>query len=123
LFWKPAPKGKSRHDGAPGEEERRVQDRHREAQEQTLLAVVAALYSKRVVTASVSGLSAVPFGACAAAGIFAWDAVLVWTMRRLGHAFPRGLLQWIVRGMGLFLIGLGVWSGVDFVRYFARHGS
>jgi hypothetical protein len=40
-------------------------------------------------------------------------------MRRYGERFPRGLLTWIVRAMGLGLIGIGLWSGIDFIRYFA----
>lgn len=84
----------------------------------TLLATwttaVAFLYSRRLV--AFSGLLALPFGAAAGAGVASWQMMLVGLLRRYESRFPRHVLTWVVRGMGLLLLVGGVLTGIDFVR-------
>jgi len=84
----------------------------------TWSAAVAFLYSKGLK--EPLSLYALPFGVCAAAGVGAWFVVLVWLLRRYGGMLPKGLLTWMIRGMGLVLVGLGVWSGVQLVQWIER---
>jgi threonine/homoserine/homoserine lactone efflux protein len=63
---------------------------------------------------------AVPWGIAAAAGVTAWFFVLVWLVRRLHGRLPGRVIVWIVRTMGLALIGLSVWSGIEFVKYITK---
>ncbi len=81
----------------------------------TWSAVTTFLYSKQLF--EMTGLLAIPFGACAAGGIMLWAFMMVALMRRFREHFPRSLLTWMVRGMGIVLIGIGVWSGAELVRY------
>lgn len=84
----------------------------------TLLATwttaVAFLYSRQLV--AFSGLLALPFGAAAGAGVASWQTVLVGLLRRYESRFPRHVLTWVVRAMGLVLLAGGVLAGLDFVR-------
>jgi threonine/homoserine/homoserine lactone efflux protein len=81
----------------------------------TWSAAVAFLYSKGLD--GQASLVAVPFGACAAAGVALWIACLVALLERYGGRLPHGALTWVVRVMGLGLVGLGVWSCVQFVEW------
>jgi threonine/homoserine/homoserine lactone efflux protein len=80
-------------------------------------AVTTFLYSKQLVR--FTGLLAVPFGACAAAGIALWGLMTVALLKRYRHAVPNGVITWVVRGMGVVLICGAVWSGVELARYVA----
>jgi threonine/homoserine/homoserine lactone efflux protein len=60
---------------------------------------------------------AIPFGLCVAGGVAAWFFSLVALLRANEKRLPEGALTWAVRGMGVLLVGLGVWSGLDFVRW------
>jgi threonine/homoserine/homoserine lactone efflux protein len=73
------------------------------------------LYSKRWFDMSAG--MAVPFGAAAAAGVGCWNALVVWGLDRYKHKFPRHAIAWFVRGMGVVLVVLAVWSGIELVRY------
>jgi threonine/homoserine/homoserine lactone efflux protein len=78
-------------------------------------AAVAFLYSKGLHVDSPLG--AIPFGLSAAAGIAGWFALLVLILRRLEGKFPSRVLTWTIRTLGVALIGLGVWSGVQLVQW------
>lgn len=78
----------------------------------TWSAAVAWLYSKELAPSSASWMAA-PFGASAAAGVGVWFVVLVVLIRRYRGRFRQRILQWVVRAMGLALIGLSVWSAVQ----------
>ncbi len=78
-------------------------------------ASVAFLYSKGL--GGTSSLEAVPFGLCAGAGVALWNVVLVRILRKYGGRMPRAAITWTVRGLGLALVGLGVWSGVQLVGW------
>jgi threonine/homoserine/homoserine lactone efflux protein len=80
--------------------------------------VTTALYSRQLVT--MTGWLALPFGVAAAGGVAAWFAILIRVVRRYGKSFPAGVVMWTVRGMGLLLVAVGVWSGVDLVRHLLR---
>ncbi|AKT40255.1 LysE family translocator [Chondromyces crocatus] len=84
----------------------------------TLLATwstaVAYLYSRQIVP--FTELEAIPFGLAAAAGVAAWEVLLVALLRRYEARFPRRALAWLIRGMGLLLLVMAVTAGVDFVR-------
>jgi threonine/homoserine/homoserine lactone efflux protein len=81
----------------------------------TWSAVTTFLYSKQLV--AMTALLAIPFGGFAAGGIMLWAFMMVALMRTFRERFPKGLLTWIVRGMGVVLIGVGLWSGAELVRY------
>ena len=76
-------------------------------------AVTTFLYSRELVR--FTGLLAVPFGLFAAAGIATWGLMAVALLKRF--QLPRGTLTWIVRGMGVLMIGIGVGSAVQLGRY------
>ncbi|HEY3821139.1 MAG TPA: LysE family transporter [Polyangiaceae bacterium] len=81
----------------------------------TWSAAVAFLYSKGLGVSS--GLVAVPFGACAGAGIAGWFAILVMILRRFEGKLPIAVLTWTIRVLGVALVGLGVWSAVQLVQW------
>jgi len=84
----------------------------------TWSAVTTALYARQIVT--MSGWLAFPFGIAAGAGGAAWFALLVKLMRRYGKSIPERAIKWIVRGMGVVLVVVAVWSGVDLVHHLLR---
>jgi len=57
---------------------------------------------------------------CAAAGIASWFVVLVGLLRRYQGKVRRELLSLTVRGLGLILFGVGVFSGVRFASWLAQ---
>jgi threonine/homoserine/homoserine lactone efflux protein len=81
----------------------------------TWSAVVAAIYARQLVR--LDPLLAIPFGVFGAAGVAGWNAVLVRILEKLGGKVPEKLLTWVVRGMGLLLLTIGVWSAVGLVLY------
>lgn len=81
----------------------------------TWTAAVAFLYSKGL--GEVSLWAAIPFGICAGVGVGGWFAVLVALLRKFEGRMPRRALTWVVRTLGVALAGLGVWSGVQLVRW------
>jgi threonine/homoserine/homoserine lactone efflux protein len=81
----------------------------------TWSAAVAFLYSKGLD--GQSPLAALPFGACAAAGVALWIVSLVALLERYGGRLPRGAMTLVVRVMGLGLVGLGAWSWVQLVEW------
>jgi threonine/homoserine/homoserine lactone efflux protein len=78
-------------------------------------AVTTFLYARQLV--QFTGLLAIPFGLFAAAGIGAWGLLTVALMKRFRNQLPRAALTWVVRSMGVVLIGVGAWSGVELGRY------
>jgi threonine/homoserine/homoserine lactone efflux protein len=78
-------------------------------------AVTTFLYSRQLVR--FTGLLAIPFGVFAAAGIAVWGLTTVLLLKRFKNNVPRASLTWLVRSMGVVLIGVGVWSGVELGRY------
>ena len=89
-----------------------------EVQRQNLLvtwsAVATGIYSRQIVT--MTSLLAVPFGLAAATGITGWNLVLVSLLRRYRDRFPKALLKWFIRGMGMLLMLIALWSGISLVR-------
>jgi threonine/homoserine/homoserine lactone efflux protein len=81
-------------------------------------AVTTFLYARQLV--HFTGLLAVPFGAFAAAGIAAWGLLTVALLKRFRNELPRAALTWVVRGMGVLLVGAGVWSAVELGEYVAH---
>ncbi|MGH7297195.1 MAG: LysE family translocator [Polyangiaceae bacterium] len=81
-------------------------------------AAVAFLYSKGLGVSHP--LAAIPFGACAASGIVGWFAMLVALMRRLEGRLPARALTWTIRALGIALVGLGAWSGVQLAQWLQR---
>lgn len=86
----------------------------------TWSAATTAIYSRQIVR--MTGLMAIPFGVAAAAGIVAWNALLVQLMKRFEDKFPKRWIGWVIRGMGLVLIAIAIWSAVDLVRHLRGHG-
>jgi threonine/homoserine/homoserine lactone efflux protein len=78
-------------------------------------AVTTFLYARQLVT--FTPLLAVPFGVCAAAGIGVWGLTVVALLERFRHQLPRATLTWVVRSMGIVLIGVGLWSGIELGIY------
>jgi hypothetical protein len=83
----------------------------------TWSAAVAALYSRGLKEPSPA--YAIPFGLCAATGISGWFFTLAVLFRRFGGKLPETLITWVIRGMGLVLVVLALWSGVKLVYSFA----
>jgi threonine/homoserine/homoserine lactone efflux protein len=81
----------------------------------TWTGAVAFLYSKGL--GEVSAWAAIPFGVCAGVGVGGWFVVLVALLRAYGSKMSRSVLTWAVRVLGLALVVLGVWSGVQLVRW------
>ena len=81
----------------------------------TWSAAVAFLYSKGLGVASP--LAAIPFGLCAGAGIGAWFAILVAVLRRFEGKIHVSVLTWIIRTLGVGLVVLGVWAGVELAQW------
>jgi threonine/homoserine/homoserine lactone efflux protein len=82
-------------------------------------AAVAFLYSKGLT--GMPDIVAVPFGACAGLGVAGWVATLVAILRKYEGKVPRKVLMWTVRALGMALIGLGIWSGVQLATWLG-HG-
>jgi threonine/homoserine/homoserine lactone efflux protein len=61
-------------------------------------------------------LLALPFGASAAAGIICWYAVLLALMTRYHSRLPQRFVTLFIRGMGVVLIGIALWTGFGVVR-------
>lgn len=80
----------------------------------TWSAVVALAYSRGL--GGQPALVCVPFGACAAAGVAGWVSSFVPLLRAGDGKLPRAATTWLVRAIGLALIGLGAWSGVQLAR-------
>lgn len=85
----------------------------------TWSAAVAFLYSKGLGKGldTPSGLAALLFGVSAGAGVAAWFGALVAVLRRLEGKLPEHALTWTVRVLGVALLGLGAWSGVQLVAW------
>jgi threonine/homoserine/homoserine lactone efflux protein len=77
-------------------------------------AAVALLYARGLKDPSPA--YAIPFGACAMAGVGGWFVTLAALLRRYEGKVPREGIKWFVRVMGAVLVVLGVWSGVQLVR-------
>jgi threonine/homoserine/homoserine lactone efflux protein len=85
----------------------------------TWSAAVAFLYSKGL--GESSALAAIPFGLCAATGITLWFAILVAILRKFEGRLPLSFLTWTIRVLGLALVALGIWSGVQLVQWLHRN--
>jgi threonine/homoserine/homoserine lactone efflux protein len=80
--------------------------------------VAAFLYSKGLGVSS--SFAAFPFSVSVGAGIGVWFTLLVAILRRLHGKLPRRALTWTIRALGLALLGLGAWSGLQLARWIAR---
>jgi threonine/homoserine/homoserine lactone efflux protein len=76
---------------------------------------VALLYSKGLHRPPAA--YAIPFGLSAAGGVAGWFFSLVVLLRTYERRLPQAAFTWAVRGMGVLLVALGAWSGVDLVRW------
>ncbi len=81
----------------------------------TWSAVTTFVFSKGPVV--FEPVLAVPFGVFAAGGVAVWGAVTVGLLRRYRSQLPERVLTWVVRAMGLVLVGAAVWSGIELVRH------
>jgi threonine/homoserine/homoserine lactone efflux protein len=84
----------------------------------TWSAAVALLYSKGL--GETRSAYAIPFGLGAGAGVALWFTLLVAIMRKHEGKLPRARLATVVRALGVALVALGVWSGVQLVRMLGR---
>ncbi|MGO8992952.1 MAG: LysE family translocator [Polyangiaceae bacterium] len=91
----------------------------------TLLAtwggVTTFLYSKQIV--KFTPILAIPFGAFTATGIALWGLTTVTLLKRFRNHLPNAFLTWTLRIMGVVLIGMAVWSGVELTKYLHAHGK
>jgi threonine/homoserine/homoserine lactone efflux protein len=78
-------------------------------------AVTTFLFSKQLL--HMTGVLAIPFGAFAAGGVALWGFLTVSLMKRFHSHVPRAAITWILRAMGVLLIGIAAWSIVELVRY------
>jgi threonine/homoserine/homoserine lactone efflux protein len=84
----------------------------------TWSAAVAFLYAKGL--GESSALAAIPFGLCAGAGIALWFTILVAVLRKFEGKLPLALLTWTIRSLGIALVALGIWSGIELVQWLRR---
>jgi len=63
---------------------------------------------------------AIPFGLSAGAGVALWFLTLVLLLRHYGEKLGRDVMPWMVRGLGLVLFAMGLWSAVGLARSLAR---
>jgi threonine/homoserine/homoserine lactone efflux protein len=84
----------------------------------TWTTAVTWLYARRVV--DMTGALAIPWGVAAAAGVATWFVLLVALIKHFHERFPKQAITWIIRGMGLALIGLSAWSVVEFLKSFTK---
>ncbi len=114
AFWKPS---KEKEEKDPGETF--LVGFSLSALNPTLLvtwgAAVAFLYSKGL--GHGTKLDALPFGISAAAGVGGWFLLLVAIMHKLEGKLPKRVLRWTIRTLGVGLVVLGAWSGVQFVQW------
>lgn len=82
----------------------------------TWSAVSTGIYSRQIVTMTRS--LAIPFGLSVMLGIAAWNTILTLLLRRYRDRFPKKALTWFVRGMGLLLIAIALWSGISLLRQY-----
>ena len=64
--------------------------------------------------------NAIPFGVSAGAGVASWFLTLVLVLRRYEGKVRRDVLSRVVRGLGVTLFFMGVWSAVRLACSFAR---
>jgi threonine/homoserine/homoserine lactone efflux protein len=83
----------------------------------TWSAAVATLHSSDVI--SFSAANALPFSLGVVVGIASWFSILLFLLGRFRGRFQRSTLDRLIRVMGYFLIGLGLYFGMKFVRSFA----
>jgi threonine/homoserine/homoserine lactone efflux protein len=88
----------------------------------TWSAAVAFLYSKGLGR-NLPELAAIPFGVSASVGISSEIACLIAVLRRYHGNVPQRVMTWIIRAMGVLLLGLGLWSGVQFWRWITEPAS
>ncbi|HXX66652.1 MAG TPA: LysE family transporter [Polyangiaceae bacterium] len=81
----------------------------------TWSAAVAFIYSKGL--GNQPPLVAVPFGVSAAAGVGGWLVCFVALLRKYEGKVPRTAMTWAVRVMGVVLVGLGTWSGMQLAKW------
>lgn len=77
-------------------------------------AVTTAIYARQIVP--LSSHMAIPFGLAAGAGVALWNVVLVALLERFHSRIPTHIIRWVVRGMGVMLIAIAVWSAFDLLR-------
>jgi threonine/homoserine/homoserine lactone efflux protein len=87
----------------------------------TWSAVTAALYAHQIV--HMRWWMCFPFGASAAIGVACWFSLFVALLRRYRDHFDRHLLGKVVRGMGMLLVAIGLYTGFALVRAFFRPAS
>jgi threonine/homoserine/homoserine lactone efflux protein len=80
----------------------------------TWTAVTTALYSRQLVP--MRPAMALPFGLAAGAGAATWNVILIAVLERFANRFPERAVTWTVRAMGMLLVAIAAWSGVDLVR-------
>lgn len=73
----------------------------------TWTAAVATLFSTGLLR--FERLIAIPFGASAVAGIITWFALLLGLVHRFRERFSEQILNKVLKGMGLVLLGLSAW--------------
>ncbi|MDP9037040.1 MAG: LysE family transporter [Myxococcota bacterium] len=83
----------------------------------TWSAAVAFVYSKGL--RETSAVLAIPFALCAATGVASWFLALGWVLKKYEGKLPHRVLTGVVRTLGLVLVGLGVWSGVQLAKWCA----
>jgi putative LysE/RhtB family amino acid efflux pump len=84
----------------------------------TWSAATTLLWAHGVMKQQQSPWLTIPYGIFAAAGVAAWWVFVTKLVREHQDLFDRKTLMWIVRALGLVLVGLGVWSGVELVVHY-----
>lgn len=83
-------------------------------------AVVAALHSADIVPFGPG--NALPFAVGVGCGSACWFVVLLNLLGRYKSRFPAETLDKVIRVMGIFAIGVGLYFALRFILYFRHHG-
>jgi threonine/homoserine/homoserine lactone efflux protein len=84
----------------------------------TWSAAVGFSFSRQAPT--IREWDAFPFGLSAGAGVVLWFLTLVLLVRRYKDKVRSDAISWVVRGLGVTLLFMGIWSTFDVVRALAR---
>jgi threonine/homoserine/homoserine lactone efflux protein len=83
----------------------------------TWTAAITTLFSMDIL--SFKSIEALPFSLGVLAGIVAWFSILLWLAAHYHKRFSVRALQRLVKGMGIFVLLLGIGFGVRAIQYFA----
>jgi threonine/homoserine/homoserine lactone efflux protein len=84
-------------------------------------AVTTFLYARHLVR--FQAFLALPFGIFAGVGVALWGVGAVALLKRSRNKVPTTVLTWVVRAIGIAMIGVGLWSTFSLARMLEKKAS